>query len=410
MVRRTWTFWCFFFFSSRRRHTRSDRDWSSDVCSSDLTRGGVDHRAGGRDHPHRGGHVGILLAARDDVGCLSVAEEFGVGGRRALHVLHGRVTREGFVDAADLPQLNRLQRIAQRVADRKRRGDDQRRQHEPEEDQDRLRSSPRDVAQRHFQEDAVDRREQKQGDQHHRHRRRHRAGERDRGDPEERGQFAASLVTTGLESETIWPSRMRIKRCARAPTSSACVTHTKVWAFWRLSWTMRSMIPALVSVSRAPVGSSAQTMAGLVDSARAIVKRWRCPPLISAGRWRAHSPTPTISIASCARLRASEGLTPPTSIGSSTFSIPVSTGSRLYVWNTKPISRARKSVRWLSVRSFRSRPAILIVPSSMTSRPLRQLRSVVLPQPLGPMIATTSPRPTTRSRPRSASILCLPAS
>src|SRR3989440_7067363 len=26
----------FFFFSSRRRHTRSDRDWSSDVCSSDL--------------------------------------------------------------------------------------------------------------------------------------------------------------------------------------------------------------------------------------------------------------------------------------------------------------------------------------------------------------------------------------
>src|SRR5699024_11978295 len=28
-----------FFFSSRRRHTRSKRDWSSDVCSSDLKRG-----------------------------------------------------------------------------------------------------------------------------------------------------------------------------------------------------------------------------------------------------------------------------------------------------------------------------------------------------------------------------------
>src|SRR5207249_7335365 len=27
----------FFFFSSRRRHTRSKRDWSSDVCSSDLS-------------------------------------------------------------------------------------------------------------------------------------------------------------------------------------------------------------------------------------------------------------------------------------------------------------------------------------------------------------------------------------
>src|SRR5439155_17174084 len=30
-------FYClFFFFSSRRRHTRWPRDWSSDVCSSDL--------------------------------------------------------------------------------------------------------------------------------------------------------------------------------------------------------------------------------------------------------------------------------------------------------------------------------------------------------------------------------------
>src|SRR5256885_5459849 len=31
---------CFFFFSSRRRHTRLQGDWSSDVCSSDLYFGG----------------------------------------------------------------------------------------------------------------------------------------------------------------------------------------------------------------------------------------------------------------------------------------------------------------------------------------------------------------------------------
>src|SRR2546422_3278797 len=31
----------FFFFSSRRRHTRCSRDWSSDVCSSDLHRPGI---------------------------------------------------------------------------------------------------------------------------------------------------------------------------------------------------------------------------------------------------------------------------------------------------------------------------------------------------------------------------------
>src|SRR5947199_9178644 len=30
--------YCFFFFSSRRRHTRCLSDWSSDVCSSDLRR------------------------------------------------------------------------------------------------------------------------------------------------------------------------------------------------------------------------------------------------------------------------------------------------------------------------------------------------------------------------------------
>src|SRR5207302_4206526 len=32
-----WGGTCLFFFSSRRRHTRFSRDWSSDVCSSDLT-------------------------------------------------------------------------------------------------------------------------------------------------------------------------------------------------------------------------------------------------------------------------------------------------------------------------------------------------------------------------------------
>src|SRR5215212_10985549 len=31
----------FFFFSSRRRHTRCLSDWSSDVCSSDLTVSGL---------------------------------------------------------------------------------------------------------------------------------------------------------------------------------------------------------------------------------------------------------------------------------------------------------------------------------------------------------------------------------
>src|SRR3712207_5816850 len=41
---------CLFFFSSRRRHTRYWRDWSSDVCSSDLYRctGTEKNRFGGQ--------------------------------------------------------------------------------------------------------------------------------------------------------------------------------------------------------------------------------------------------------------------------------------------------------------------------------------------------------------------------
>src|SRR5205807_7143413 len=74
-----------FFFSSRRRHTRLQGDWSSDVCSSDLSRqrlagGDADserHDRGGRSRTGggagargraesgaRGGHAPLHAAAR----------------------------------------------------------------------------------------------------------------------------------------------------------------------------------------------------------------------------------------------------------------------------------------------------------------------------------------------------------
>src|SRR5206468_7044739 len=40
-------------FSSRRRHTRSDRDWSSDVCSSDLARNPAEPKLGIGGFAHR---------------------------------------------------------------------------------------------------------------------------------------------------------------------------------------------------------------------------------------------------------------------------------------------------------------------------------------------------------------------
>src|SRR5690606_40033813 len=45
-----------FFFSSRRRHTRFSRDWSSDVCSSDLSWCG-NHVSSGEKRPRVGKRV-----------------------------------------------------------------------------------------------------------------------------------------------------------------------------------------------------------------------------------------------------------------------------------------------------------------------------------------------------------------
>src|SRR2546429_2235493 len=46
----------FFFFSSRRRHTRCSRDWSSDVCSSDLAKLLADWFAHGQHKTERQRH------------------------------------------------------------------------------------------------------------------------------------------------------------------------------------------------------------------------------------------------------------------------------------------------------------------------------------------------------------------
>src|SRR2546422_9411890 len=51
---------CFFFFSSRRRHTRCSRDWSSDVCSSDLV---------GRPRTRRRRGVQLPAGVSGDRGC-----------------------------------------------------------------------------------------------------------------------------------------------------------------------------------------------------------------------------------------------------------------------------------------------------------------------------------------------------
>src|SRR2546430_5768558 len=58
-------FWLLFFFSSRRRHTRFDCDWSSDVCSSDL------------EAPARVPRIGFLGASEPTAEFREGLREFG---------------------------------------------------------------------------------------------------------------------------------------------------------------------------------------------------------------------------------------------------------------------------------------------------------------------------------------------
>src|SRR6266699_7104532 len=96
-----------FFFSSRRRHTRCGRDWSSDVCSSDLPRdraGDEGEPGGGEDaggagppaaHGGDGAQRGAERAAAADAGRTDAARGGGPG--RALRAARG--DRPGAGDA-----------------------------------------------------------------------------------------------------------------------------------------------------------------------------------------------------------------------------------------------------------------------------------------------------------------------
>src|SRR5712691_12260713 len=79
-----------FFFSSRRRHTRFDCDWSSDVCSSDLLLGqdGIDVEAAS---PFE---TGDPRQPRNDLQVpVIVRDLFGIEGGRVNNVIVRRVVQ-----------------------------------------------------------------------------------------------------------------------------------------------------------------------------------------------------------------------------------------------------------------------------------------------------------------------------
>src|SRR5256885_5051978 len=87
--------WSLFFFSSRRRHTRLQGDWSSDVCSSDL-----EHTLG-LALARRGQRVRLVSCQRAPIECGFYNHRYGA--RRPCTVC--TIASRTLADAVQLPSL-----------------------------------------------------------------------------------------------------------------------------------------------------------------------------------------------------------------------------------------------------------------------------------------------------------------
>src|SRR5215510_12640499 len=124
----------FFFFSSRRRHTRCPRDWSSDVCSSDLESPATHQHLEPRVRPYAmmlvpdgpgdqtllysiyffmavlliliSGNVGLLLFAR------AASREADLVVRTALGASRGRIVAQMFAEALVLGSVAAIVGVA----------------------------------------------------------------------------------------------------------------------------------------------------------------------------------------------------------------------------------------------------------------------------------------------------------
>src|SRR5688500_20378170 len=85
-------FYFLFFFSSRRRHTRLQGDWSSDVCSSDLgcSQGKINHLESARNQQKPDEVTKLLRAYGADVEHRSEERRVGKECRSRWSAEHGK--------------------------------------------------------------------------------------------------------------------------------------------------------------------------------------------------------------------------------------------------------------------------------------------------------------------------------
>src|SRR6266516_942682 len=100
-----------FFFSSRRRHTSSYGDWSSDVCSSDLV--GVDVPAAARElDPAALGETEVAALADDFAAQLVGVDPHGIVGL----VADVQLRLGGRLDVVPMPPFHSRSTGASRIA------------------------------------------------------------------------------------------------------------------------------------------------------------------------------------------------------------------------------------------------------------------------------------------------------
>src|SRR3954453_17880777 len=149
-----------------------------------------------------------------------------------------------------------------------------------------------------------------------------------------------------------------------------------------------------VCESSADSGSSISRMAGRTASARAMPTRWRMPPESCFGQEPRKSVRPVRCRASPTMAARSVAGRPVCSKTNSTFCSTVHHGNNAKSWNTN-VSGLRLSGG--------AAPRSSACPELGCSNPPRIDSNVLLPQPDGPTIATTSPEPTVNDTSSSTS-------
>src|SRR2546429_1882112 len=102
-----------FFFSSRRRHTRCSRDWSSDVCSSDLCDGVFVCDAFGSAHRAHASVVGITRFVQQAAAGLLMERELAYLGKAVMNPTRPFVAILGGAKVSDkIEVVENLMKIA----------------------------------------------------------------------------------------------------------------------------------------------------------------------------------------------------------------------------------------------------------------------------------------------------------